>query len=677
MQSRASKASSEAASCNFLLTTMSSGKSNESLRKEEDDDECGSSLPDDQEPVAVEVPSPPDGGYGWVIVFASFICFVIVDGIIFSFGIFLREFATTFDESKGATAWVASIQTGCYLLAGPVAAGLANAFGCRPVTIGGSLLAAAGFCGAVFAQSIIHLYIAIGLFSGIGFGFIFLPAAVNISFYFEKRRAFATGIAVCGSGIGGFMMAPCCQLLVSEFGWRGSMLILAGMTLNCCVVGALFRPIEEPQPKSEPVPLKPLLLRIKEARDAMTKWDSVEDGIDEALINGQRRKQSCPPPRIVHDAILSTEERSGSSSTSGSNSSPPPPYSEAVKAEQQFSCCHNNNQLRVDNKPAFRAAPVLQKMSFNKNNDSRPRRMTAPEMRPFYRQDILFSASLLRIPEYRSQRDIGSYHQSIAHLPKQGPRKKLGCLSPEMTDTLTQMLDVSLLTSPTFVTLAVSGFLTLAGFFVPFMYIVDKAVMSGIPPDQAAFILSVIGITNTVGRVFSGWVSDRPKVNALCINNVALTVGGVATALCPFFETYAMLLVYSAVFGFSIACFAALRSIIAVEMFGVEKLTNAFGLLLLFQGVASVIGSPVAGIFFDLTGTYDASFYIAGSLITLSGVMCLPLPWISRWEKRRKEVGPVPTIVTTSADGDDEDEVTLNPQGTSGSDDCEAGLAAT
>lgn len=43
------------------------------------------------------------------------------------------------------------------------------------------------------------------------------------------------------------------------------------------------------------------------------------------------------------------------------------------------------------------------------------------------------------------------------------------------------------------------------------------------------------------------------------------------------------------------ACFAALRSIIAVEMFGVEKLTNAFGLLLLFQGVASIIGSPVAG----------------------------------------------------------------------------------
>ncbi|KAL3229334.1 hypothetical protein MRX96_023645 [Rhipicephalus microplus] len=586
---------------------MSSEKSNESLRKEEpsptegeeEDDEGTASLPDDQD-CAVELPSPPDGGYGWVIVFASFICFVIVDGIIFSFGIFLREFASTFNESKGGHG-VGGFHTNWLLPA----------------------------CWSFFARSILELYITIGLLSGIGFGFIFLPAAVNISFYFEKKRAFATGMAVCGSGIGGFLLAPCCQLLVSEFGWRGSMLILAGMTLNCCV----------------------------EARDAMTKWDSVEDGIDDTLIvnDGPRRKTSCPPPRIVHDAILNSEERSASSSTSGSNNSPPPPYSEAVKAEQQFNCCHNNNQLRVDHKPAYRAPPVLRKLSFTKSHNSRARRMTAPEMRPFYRQDILFSASLLRIPEYRSQKDIGSYHQSIANLPKQGPHKKLGCLSPEVTDTLTQMLDISLLTSPTFVTLAVSGFLTLAGFFVPFMYIVDKAILSGISPDKAAFILSAIGITNTVGRVFSGWVSDRPKVNALCINNIALTVGGLATALCPFFETYTMLLVYSAVFGFSIACFAALRSIIAVEMF------------------------RLAGIFYDLTGTYDASFYVAGSVITLSGLMCLPLPWISRWEKRRKEAAApqLPTIITTTVDDEAGEAMTLNPPGVYVTDDCEAGLADT
>ena len=43
------------------------------------------------------------------------------------------------------------------------------------------------------------------------------------------------------------------------------------------------------------------------------------------------------------------------------------------------------------------------------------------------------------------------------------------------------------------------------------------------------------------------------------------------------------------------ACFASLRSILIVELMGLDKLTNAFGLLLLFQGIAAVIGSPLAG----------------------------------------------------------------------------------
>jgi MFS family permease len=127
----------------------------------------------------------------------------------------------------------------------------------------------------------------------------------------------------------------------------------------------------------------------------------------------------------------------------------------------------------------------------------------------------------------------------------------------------------------------------------------------------------VIGITNTIGRVFCGWISDRPQVNALLINNVALTIGGTATILSPIlFNSYASLIVYGAIFGFSIgsinsrnkfctknlnftfnliACFAALRSVITVELLGLERLTSAFGLLLMFQGIAVTIGSPIAG----------------------------------------------------------------------------------
>ncbi|KFM80246.1 Monocarboxylate transporter 9, partial [Stegodyphus mimosarum] len=58
------------------------------------------------------MPSPPDGGWGWVVVFASFMIHVIADGVTYTFGIFYYEFLKYYGESKGTTAWVASIMVG-------------------------------------------------------------------------------------------------------------------------------------------------------------------------------------------------------------------------------------------------------------------------------------------------------------------------------------------------------------------------------------------------------------------------------------------------------------------------------------------------------------------------------------------------------------------------------------
>ena len=61
--------------------------------------------------------------------------------------------------------------------------------------------------------------------------------------YFEKKRAFATGIAVCGSGLGTFLWAPLTQTLVDNFGWKISFLITGAILLLNVIFGALFRPL--------------------------------------------------------------------------------------------------------------------------------------------------------------------------------------------------------------------------------------------------------------------------------------------------------------------------------------------------------------------------------------------------------------------------------------------------
>lgn len=78
------------------------------------------------------------------------------------------------------------------------------------------------------------------LFIGIGFGLIYLPAVVCVGYYFETKRSLATGIAVCGSGFGTFAFAPLATMLLQNFDWKVSNLILAGMILSCAVSLLLF-----------------------------------------------------------------------------------------------------------------------------------------------------------------------------------------------------------------------------------------------------------------------------------------------------------------------------------------------------------------------------------------------------------------------------------------------------
>ena len=58
------------------------------------------------------------------------------------------------------------------------------------------------------------------------------------------------------------------------------------------------------------------------------------------------------------------------------------------------------------------------------------------------------------------------------------------------------------------------------------------------------------------------------------------------------FGTFAF---YASIFGFTAGAYVGLTSVILVDLLGLECLTNAFGLLLLFQGIASFVGPPIGG----------------------------------------------------------------------------------
>ena len=49
--------------------------------------------------------------------------------------------------------------------------------------------------------------------------------------------------------------------------------------------------------------------------------------------------------------------------------------------------------------------------------------------------------------------------------------------------------------------------------------------------------------------------------------------------------------------------------------------TSAFGLLVLFRGASSMLGTPVAGSVYDATQSYNFSFFLSGGfLITAAAI---------------------------------------------------------
>lgn len=86
--------------------------------------------------------------------------------------------------------------------------------------------------------------------AGLGFCLSYQPSVTVMGHYFVRRRVFANALASTGTAVGVTCLPLIANALLSHFGWRGSLLILGGVLLNCCVFGAVMRPIASGPNKS-------------------------------------------------------------------------------------------------------------------------------------------------------------------------------------------------------------------------------------------------------------------------------------------------------------------------------------------------------------------------------------------------------------------------------------------
>ncbi|XP_014774509.1 monocarboxylate transporter 12 [Octopus bimaculoides] len=544
----------------------------------------------------------PDGGWGWVVTFSSFMISVLVDGICLSVGVFLNDLIIEFGGTNSETSWVMSVLNGSYLVVGPVVSSCANKFGCRATTIAGAVFCAIAIFCSGYSNSLAVLIVSFGIFGGIGLGFMYLPAIVMVGYYFDKRRALATGIAVCGSGIGNFVFAPIAELLLKEYGWRGSMMITSALMLNGIIFGSFYRPLKPP--KNKDLPSIPYQATDNEVKEPIIRPDDKHKQLN-------LRMKFKRIHDIEQENYHARRHRSLDITGTGRTFLP--------------GVLNVSNNKEQSNIARMAASHDILPTHLNSKTPVRP------TVSPFYRKDVLYSGSLLRLSEKMESPNMDEFISSMVVIPSDEDDNKKSCME-KIGKAFKKYKDLK----PTFFLYSFACFLLMLGFFIPYTYLPSVGLRLNFSRNQSALLLSIIGISNTVFRIIIGWVSDQKWSNCFIINYTSLLVSGIATAFVPVFTNYPLLVSYCVVYGICIAAFISLRSIIMVELLGVENLTLAFGLIIMAQGISSFFGSPIAGWLSDMTGNFDAAFYMGGAALAVSGIICVPLERVSKWERKRE-----------------------------------------
>ncbi len=149
-------------------------------------------------------------------------------------------------------------------------------------------------------------------------------------------------------------------------------------------------------------------------------------------------------------------------------------------------------------------------------------------------------------------------------------------------------------------------------------HVVPRAQDIGIPPVQAATILSVVGIMLVPSRVLVGVVSDRigrkaPGIVCALLQSVALLWLIGCTNMWMF---YLFAIFYGIGYG------GIDPPIVATvgDIFGVRRLGTIMGTLMVGWGLGAAVGPYVTGLVFDLSNSYSMAFLLGAMLMIMAAV---------------------------------------------------------
>ncbi|XP_072033382.1 uncharacterized protein [Amphiura filiformis] len=730
-----------------------------------------------------------DGRWAWVVMIAALLTHILTFGAAYaSVGALYVEFLKDFGQSESATALTGSILLGTMLCAGPLASILVGRFGARMVAVSGGVFASSGLILSALAKGLIHLYFTFGFLTGLGYGLSYLPCIVMVGNFFERKRTVAGGIAVSGSGLGTFLVAPITQGLLDAFGYRKALIVLGCIELILCFCGATYVPSKIPIRKIDVIrddvesilgSGSVLTASILEGTTVFTKPSDVSFMMQAAMcssglsFSGQSRTHTreattntphefgtnsplsqpsasfatssvlaqaalglgalSPSTGLSSSLVLSSSKVSEQVRSPAAVGSPitsiPDEWLESVALTMKAD--DNDTTLTARRKPDFPtipeefigltksseqasvativiaqgpnptdedtntlgaravAAKVMEEStreledasdiqlgsSYSSNTSNKNAQAHGPilngvlnvHLNASYSSNtsnkhdpsVYSSVDEVTIPDFPVQNindlmiqfndhyinpsgdkddDMNVQDQDDVSLssstlfPNPQPSTESKTFMEEM------LILVNLFKNRFFIFFCLSNLFVCIGYQLPYMYFKAFALSMGLGEDSWVLILSVMGITNTIGRVLVGFMfnyvhTDHGRLYGFAMSMI---IAGTILTLTSLADSYVSLLCYATAFALVAGSTDCLVAALLVGFVGLDTLGYSFGMTIEMQGIGFIIGPPIAGFMYSLTGTYSAVFCTGGVAFILSGFALLLEPLIAYIRKENK-----------------------------------------
>jgi len=164
---------------------------------------------------------------------------------------------------------------------------------------------------------------------------------------------------------------------------------------------------------------------------------------------------------------------------------------------------------------------------------------------------------------------------------------------------------------------------------VIWVHLVVHAIDLGISAINASSILAVMGGVGIVSRILMGSVADRIGYKPTLLIGFALASASLLWLLTAK-ELWALYL-FAVTFGFGISGLIVLESPLIARLFGLASLSVIFGSIEFISTIFGAASPIVAGLIFDITGSYQLAFLISAATGIIGLILTLLLKPITNY----------------------------------------------